>query len=69
VPARNLPDQGETEAGALRPASAWNPVKGREQPLALLLANASHELRTPLARIRLGLELVAAHPECGNVLV
>jgi signal transduction histidine kinase len=29
----------------------------------MLLANASHELRTPLARIRLGLELLATHPE------
>src|SRR5712691_9513478 len=29
----------------------------------MLLAHASHELRTPLTRIRLGLELVEAHPE------
>lgn len=30
-----------------------------------LLANASHELRSPLARIRMGVELLAAQPDVG----
>jgi hypothetical protein len=34
VPTCNLPHQSEAESGALRPGSAGNPVKGREQPLA-----------------------------------
>jgi signal transduction histidine kinase len=48
-------------------AQSFNQAAARIESLVnahkMLLANASHELRTPLARIRLGLELAAAHPE------
>jgi signal transduction histidine kinase len=57
--------EGRDEVARL--AQAFNQAAARIESLVnahkMLLANASHELRTPLARIRLGLELVAAHPE------
>jgi len=48
-------------AQSFNQAAAW--IESLVNAHKMLLANASHELRTPLARIRLGLELVAAHPE------
>ena len=57
--------EGRDEVARL--ARSFNQAAARIESLVdahkMLLANASHELRTPLARIRLGLELVAAHPE------
>ena len=57
--------EGRDEVARL--AQSFNQAATRIESLVsahkMLLANASHELRTPLARIRLGLELVAAHPE------
>src|SRR5262245_60192356 len=57
--------EGRDEIARL--AESFNQAAARIESLVnahkMLLANASHELRTPLARIRLGLELVAAHPE------
>lgn len=57
--------EGHDEVARL--AQTFNQAAARIESLVnahkMLLANASHELRTPLARIRLGLELVAAHPE------
>jgi len=57
--------EGPDEVARL--AESFNQAAARIESLVnahkMLLANASHELRTPLARIRLGLELVAAHPE------
>jgi signal transduction histidine kinase len=57
--------EGRDEVARL--AESFNQAAARIESLVnahkMLLANASHELRTPLARIRLGLELVAAHPE------
>jgi len=57
--------EGRDEVARL--ARSFNQAATRIESLVnahkMLLANASHELRTPLARIRLGLELVAAHPE------
>jgi len=57
--------EGRDEVARL--AQSFNQAAARIESLVnahkTLLANASHELRTPLARIRLGLELVAAHPE------
>src|SRR5262245_56917618 len=57
--------EGRDEVARL--AESFNQAAVRIESLVdahkMLLANASHELRTPLARIRLGLELVAAHPE------
>ncbi len=57
--------EGRDEVARL--AQSFNQAAGRIESLVnahkMLLANASHELRTPLARIRLGLELLAAHPE------
>src|SRR5215831_8489552 len=57
--------EGRDEVAHL--AESFNQAAARIESLVnahkMLLANASHELRTPLARIRLGLELVAAHPE------
>jgi len=57
--------EGRDEVARL--AQGFNQAAGRIESLVnahkMLLANASHELRTPLARIRLGLELLAAHPE------
>jgi signal transduction histidine kinase len=57
--------EGRDEVARL--AQSFNQAAARIESLVnahkMLLANASHELRTPLARIRLGLELVAAHPE------
>jgi two-component system, OmpR family, sensor histidine kinase RstB len=57
--------EGRDEVARL--ARSFNQAAARIEGLVnahkMLLANASHELRTPLARIRLGLELVAAHPE------
>jgi signal transduction histidine kinase len=56
--------EGHDEVARL--AASFNDSAARiEQLLAshrLLLANASHELRTPLARVRVGLELLAADP-------
>jgi signal transduction histidine kinase len=57
--------EGRDEVARL--AQSFNQAAARIESLVsahkMLLANASHELRTPLARIRLGLELVATHPE------
>jgi len=57
--------EGRDEVARL--AQSFNHAAARIESLVnahkMLLANASHELRTPLARIRLGLELAAAHPE------
>src|SRR5215470_14510349 len=57
--------EGRDEVARL--ARSFNQAAARIEGLVnahkMLLANASHELRTPLARIRLGLELVATHPE------
>src|SRR5262249_5675371 len=57
--------EGRDEVARL--ARSFNQAAARIESLVdahkMLLANASHELRTPLARIRLGLELVATHPE------
>src|SRR5262245_49104490 len=57
--------EGRDEVARL--AQSFNQAAARNESLVnahkMLLANASHELRTPLARIRLGLELVATHPE------
>ena len=57
--------EGRDEVARL--ARSFNQAAARIESLVnahkMLLANASHELRTPLARIRLGLELLAAHPE------
>jgi signal transduction histidine kinase len=57
--------EGRDEVARL--AESFNQAAARIQSLVdahkMLLANASHELRTPLARIRLGLELLATHPE------
>src|SRR5262249_7014349 len=57
--------EGRDEVARL--AQSFNQAATRIESLVsahkMLLANAYHELRTPLARIRLGLELVAAHPE------
>jgi two-component system, OmpR family, sensor histidine kinase RstB len=57
--------EGRDEVARL--AQSFNQAAARIESLVdahkLLLANASHELRTPLTRIRLGLELVEAHPE------
>jgi two-component system, OmpR family, sensor histidine kinase RstB len=57
--------EGRDEVARL--AQSFNQAAARIESLVnahkMLLANASHELRTPLARIRLGLELLAAHPE------
>jgi signal transduction histidine kinase len=57
--------EGRDEVARL--AESFNQAAARIESLVdahkLLLANASHELRTPLTRIRLGLELVEAHPE------
>ena len=57
--------EGRDEVARL--AQSFNQAAARIESLVdahkMLLANASHELRTPLARIRLGLELVEAHPE------
>ena len=57
--------EGRDEVARL--AKSFNQAAARIESLVdahkMLLANASHELRTPLARIRLGLELVATHPE------
>jgi two-component system, OmpR family, sensor histidine kinase RstB len=57
--------EGRDEVARL--AQSFNQAAARIENLVgahkLLLANASHELRTPLTRIRLGLELVEAHPE------
>ena len=57
--------EGRDEVARL--AQSFNQAATRIESLVsahkMLLANASHELRTPLARIRLGLELVTAHPE------
>jgi signal transduction histidine kinase len=57
--------EGRDEVARL--AQSFNQAAARIESLLnahkMLLANASHELRTPLARIRLGLELAAAHPE------
>jgi signal transduction histidine kinase len=57
--------EGRDEVARL--AQSFNQAAARIESLVnahkMLLANASHELRTPLARIRLGLELAAAHPE------
>jgi len=53
---------GHDEVAAL--ARSFNASAERIEALVkshrLLLANCSHELRTPLARIRLGLERIAA---------
>ncbi len=60
--ARRLPEDGQDEVANL--ARGFNHAAARVQALLLshkaLLANASHELRSPLARIRMGLELMAA---------
>src|SRR5258708_11784049 len=57
----------EGRDGVARLAQSYNQAAARIESLVnahkMLLANASHELRTPLAGIRLGLELVATHPE------
>jgi signal transduction histidine kinase len=57
--------EGRDEVARL--AQSFNQAAARIESLVnahkMLLANASHELRTPLARIRLGLELAAVHPE------
>ena len=57
--------EGRDEVARL--AQSFNQAAARIESLLnahkMLLANASHELRTPLARIRLGLELAATHPE------
>jgi two-component system, OmpR family, sensor histidine kinase RstB len=57
--------EGRDEVARL--AKSFNQAAARIESLVdahkMLLANASHELRTPLTRIRLGLELLAAHPE------
>jgi signal transduction histidine kinase len=57
--------EGRDEVARL--AQSFNQAAARIESLVnahkMLLANASHELRTPLARIRLGLELAATHPE------
>jgi signal transduction histidine kinase len=57
--------EGRDEVARL--AQSFNQAAARIESLVnahkMLLANASHELRTPLARIRLGLELLATHPE------
>jgi two-component system OmpR family sensor kinase len=59
-----LPEQGQDEVAFL--AQRFNVAAERVQALLLahkaLLANASHELRSPLTRIRMGLELMGAHP-------
>src|SRR5262245_43382997 len=56
--------EGRDEVAAL--ARSFNRSAERIEELVgsykLLLANCSHELRTPLARIRLGLERLAADP-------
>ena len=57
--------EGRDEVARL--AQSFNQAAARIESLVdahkMLLANASHELRTPLTRIRLGIELVGAHPE------
>jgi signal transduction histidine kinase len=57
--------EGHDEVAAL--ARSFNRSAERIEELVksykLLLANCSHELRTPLARIRLGLERLAADPD------
>jgi len=57
--------EGRDEVARL--AESFNQAAARIESLVdahkMLLAHASHELRTPLTRIRLGLELVEAHPE------
>jgi signal transduction histidine kinase len=63
--ATRVPIEGRDEVAAL--ARSFNRSAERIEELVksykLLLANCSHELRTPLARIRLGLERVAADPD------
>jgi two-component system, OmpR family, sensor histidine kinase RstB len=63
--ATRVPVEGRDEVAAL--ARSFNRSAERIQELVgsykLLLANCSHELRTPLARIRLGLERLAADPD------
>jgi signal transduction histidine kinase len=63
--ATRIPIEGRDEVAAL--ARSFNRSAERIQELVgsykLLLANCSHELRTPLARIRLGLERLAADPD------
>ena len=63
--ATRVPVEGRDEVAAL--ARSFNRSAERVEELVksykLLLANCSHELRTPLARIRLGLERLAADPE------
>jgi signal transduction histidine kinase len=62
--ATRVPVEGRDEVAAL--ARSFNRSAERIEELVesykLLLANCSHELRTPLARIRLGLESLAAEP-------
>jgi signal transduction histidine kinase len=57
--------EGRDEVARL--AESFNQAAARIENLVdahkMLLANASHELRTPLTRIRLGLDLLATHPE------
>jgi nitrogen fixation/metabolism regulation signal transduction histidine kinase len=63
--ATRVPVEGRDEVAAL--ARSFNRSAERIEELVqsykLLLANCSHELRTPLARIRLGLERLAADPD------
>jgi signal transduction histidine kinase len=63
--ATRVPVEGRDEVAAL--ARSFNRSAERIEELVksykLLLANCSHELRTPLARIRLGLERLAAAPD------
>jgi signal transduction histidine kinase len=60
-----VPVEGRDEVAAL--ARSFNRSAERIEELVksykLLLANCSHELRTPLARMRLGLERLAADPD------
>ena len=57
-------ESGSDEAAFLakRFNRAANQIEALVQSQKKLLANASHELRSPLARIRMGLELMAASP-------
>ena len=63
--ATRVPVEGRDEVAAL--ARSFNRSAERIEELVqsykLLLANCSHELRTPWARIRLGLERLAADPD------